>query len=122
MNLLKKIWLSCLLIFSIIAINYTAQARGGSTKYLSCTNTSYGTQLGGVYLEYNPTTTRTGQADTYAMYTSEDCVYAGAGRTNSSAIVGGEIARAADNAVVGAITNRITLQWRWQLILILQAI
>ncbi len=107
MNLLKKLWLSCLLIFSIIAINYTAQARGGKTKYLSCTNTSYGTQLGGVYLEYNPTTTRTGNADTYAMYTSEDCVYAGAGRTNSSAIVGGEIARAAANAVVGAITNRI---------------
>ena len=46
-------------------------------------------------------------AQTYGMYTSTDCVY-GAGLTSSSAIVGGEIARAAANAVVGAVTNRIS--------------
>ena len=28
----------------------------------------------------------------YGVYTGTDCVYAGGGRTNSSAIVGGEIA------------------------------
>ena len=42
------------------------------------------------------------------MYTSTDCIYGGAGRTNSSAIIGGEIARAAANAVVGAVSTRIT--------------
>ena len=47
-------------------------------------------------------------ANTYGMYTSTDCIYSGAGLTNSSAIVGGEIARAAANAVVGAVTNRIS--------------
>ena len=37
-----------------------------------------------------------------------DCAYSGAGRTNSSAIVGGEIARSAANAVVGAVSGRLS--------------
>ncbi len=37
-----------------------------------------------------------------------DCVYSGGGRTNSSAIVGGEIARSAANAVVGAVSGRLS--------------
>ena len=61
-----------------------------------------------IYLQLNPLTTGNGQAQTYGMYTSTDCIYGGAGLTNSSAIVGGEIARAAANAVVGAVTNRIS--------------
>ena len=44
----------------------------------------------------------------YGVYTGLDCVYSGAGRTNSSAIVGGEIARAAANAVVGAVSQRLS--------------
>ncbi len=34
--------------------------------------------------------------------------YSGGGRTNSSAIVGGEIARSAANAVVGAVSGRLS--------------
>ena len=44
----------------------------------------------------------------YGVYVGLDCVYSGAGRTNSSAIVGGEIARAAANAVIGAVSNRLS--------------
>jgi hypothetical protein len=42
------------------------------------------------------------------MYTGEDCVYSGAGLTNSSVIVGGEIARAAANSIVGAVSGRLS--------------
>ena len=44
----------------------------------------------------------------YGVYTGLDCVYSGGGRTNSSAIVGGEIARSAANAVVGAVSGRLS--------------
>ena len=50
-----------------------------------------------------------------------DCVYSGAGRTNSSAIVGGEIARSAANAVVGAVSGRLSAAMN-MLILIQQLI
>ena len=107
MNLIKKLWLVGLFLMSTLAINYKANA-AASTYGVSCSNTSYGTQLGDIYLQLNPLTTGNGQAQTYGMYTSTDCIYGGAGLTNSSAIVGGEIARAAANAVVGAVTNRIS--------------
>ena len=48
------------------------------------------------------------QHTSYGVYTGLDCVYSGAGRTNSSAIVGGEIARSAANAVVGAVSQRLS--------------
>jgi hypothetical protein len=36
-----------------------------------------------------------------------DCLYAGAGKTNGTAVVAGDVARNAVNAIVGAVTNRI---------------
>jgi hypothetical protein len=42
------------------------------------------------------------------MYTGEDCVYSGAGRTNSSVIVGGELARAAANSIIGSVSGRLS--------------
>ena len=44
----------------------------------------------------------------YGVYTGLDCAYSGGGRTNSSAIVGCEIARAAANAVIGAVSGRLS--------------
>jgi len=44
----------------------------------------------------------------YGIYTGEDCAYSGAGRTNSSVIVGGEIARAAANSIIGAVNERLS--------------
>ena len=60
---------------------------------------------------YVTATNAVGESSTvtaYGVYTGLDCAYAGAGRTNSSAIVGGEIARLAANAVVGAVTGRLS--------------
>ena len=106
MNLIRNLFLLCLFMLSTVGIQFKANA-AASLYGLSCTNTAYGTQLGGVYLEKATLTTLKGDQNTYGMYTSTDCVYGGAGRTNSSAIVGGEIARAAANAVVGAVSSRL---------------
>ena len=90
---------------SFVALNMKVHAVNtiSSGDYgLSCTNSMYGTQLGSFYISAN-------DADkSYGMYTGEDCVYAGAGRTNSSVIVGGEIARAAANSIVGAVSGRLS--------------
>jgi hypothetical protein len=107
MNLIRKLMLMCLFVLSTLAIQHKAHS-ATSLYGVSCTNTSYGTQLGAIYLESAVLTTLLGHGNTYGMYTSTDCVYSGAGRTNSSAIVGGEIARAAANAVVGAVTGRLS--------------
>ena len=73
---------------------------------MSCKNDAYGIQHGTAYLTagfyYNGTVTN------YGVYVGLDCAYAGAGKTNSSAIVGGEIARSAANAVVGAVSQRLS--------------
>jgi len=74
---------------------------------LSCTNDAYGTQHGTNYVTANAGTSSS-TISTYGVYTGLDCAYAGAGRTNSSAIVGGEIARLAANAVIGAVTGRLS--------------
>ena len=73
---------------------------------LSCTNLAYGTQVSSLYLLAEQSTS--GEFELYGVYTGLDCAYSGGGRTNSSAIVGGEIARAAANAVVGAVSGRLS--------------
>ena len=40
-------------------------------------------------------------------YVGRDCLYAGAGKTNGTAVVAGDVARNAVNAIVGAVSNRI---------------
>ena len=65
-------------------------------------------QGGSNYLQANSTLELTGAIGAYGVYSGLDCAYAGAGRTNSSAIVGGDIARLAANAVVGAVTGRLS--------------
>ena len=49
MNLIKKLWLIGLFLMSTLAINFKAHA-AASTYGVSCTNTSYGTHLGGVFI------------------------------------------------------------------------
>ena len=56
MILIRNALLLCLFAFSTIAIQFKANA-AASLYGVSCTNTSYGTQLGGRYLELNPLTT-----------------------------------------------------------------
>jgi hypothetical protein len=72
---------------------------------MSCTNTAYDGSLSSNYLIAGGQDTSVGA---YGVYTGNDCIYAGAGRSNSSAIVGGEIARAAANSIIGAVNGRLT--------------
>lgn len=114
MNILNKIMLLGVMILSFLAFNMKAYANpvAKNGDYgLSCTNDAYGAQLGTGYISAgNNARTKVVGALTgaYGVYVGLDCVYSGAGRTNSSAIVGGEIARAAANAVVGAVSQRLS--------------
>ncbi|MDA9708436.1 autotransporter outer membrane beta-barrel domain-containing protein, partial [Alphaproteobacteria bacterium] len=82
------------------------RAYSAGTYGLSCTNLAYGTQVSSLYLLAEQSTS--GEFELYGVYTGLDCAYSGGGRTNSSAIVGGEIARSAANAVVGAVSGRLS--------------
>jgi hypothetical protein len=110
MNFLKKIIMFGVMSVSLIALNMKANAATTSSSGdygLSCTNDAYGGHVA---------QTTDGQTNgylnngdlSYGIYTGEDCAYSGAGRTNSSVIVGGEIARAAANAIIGAVNGRLS--------------
>ena len=104
MNFLKKTLILALISISALVLNSRAYSAG--TYGLSCTNLAYGTQVSSLYLLAEQSTS--GEFELYGVYTGLDCAYSGGGRTNSSAIVGGEIARAAANAVVGAVSGRLS--------------
>ena len=111
MKIFNKVVMLALMAISVIALNMKAQANpvSASGDYgLSCTNLAYGTQHGGVYISNgNISSTSEAVGGGYGVYVGLNCAYSGGGRTNSSAIVGGEIARAAANAVIGAVSNRL---------------
>jgi len=106
MKFFRNFIILALMSISALVLNSRAYAYGDYG--ISCTNEAYGTQLG---TNYVTATNAAGESNTfkaYGVYSGLDCAYAGAGRTNSSAIVGGEIARAAANAVIGAVTGRLS--------------
>ena len=88
------------------ALVLSSKAYSANDYSMSCTNTAYDGSLSSEYLRAEADTTQSFRV--YGVYTGLDCVYSGGGRTNSSAIVGGEIARSAANAVVGAVTGRLS--------------
>jgi len=90
---------------SILSLN--SRAFAASTYGMSCTNVAYDGKLSSDYLQKSDNNT-TSVVSSYGVYTGTDCVYAGAGRSNSSAIVGGEIARAAANSIIGAVNSRLS--------------
>jgi hypothetical protein len=98
MNFFKNFLVLGLLALSALVLNSRAYAYGDYG--LSCTNDAYGIHL------YTDSVTVSG-AD-YGIYSGLDCAYSGGGRTNSSAIVAGEVARLAANAVIGAVTGRLS--------------
>ena len=104
MNFIKKTLVLALISLSALVLNSRAYSAGDYS--LSCTNLAYGTQLSTLY--YQATSDTTQGVTVYGVYTGLDCAYSGGGRTNSSAIVGGEIARSAANAVVGAVSGRLS--------------
>ena len=112
MRILTKIMLLGVMLGSFLVLSMKSYANPSAANGdygLSCTNTAYGAQHGGRYIAAGNEAVGDSSATTaYGVYVGLDCVYSGAGRTNSSAIVGGEIARAAANAVVGAVSQRLS--------------
>jgi len=102
-------------------------ANAAGTYSISCKNNAYGMQLGSDYTQiayvYNAAAanTITGQdADAYLImgnddhaqaYVGNDCLYAGSADTNGTAVVAGDVARLAVNAIVGAVSNRIDMAY-----------
>ena len=114
MKILTKIMLLVVMFISFLVFNmktYANPSAANGDYGLSCTNTAYGAQNGAAYIKAGNSSAGTGASSgqsAYGVYVGLDCVYSGAGRTNSSAIVGGEIARAAANAVIGAVSQRLS--------------
>ena len=118
MRLIKNLVLLALgaFLFSTIALENKLEA--ASYYGLSCTNKAYGTQHSTTSSLYIQSYATLGSSDVYnnntdgtgiRTYLGRGCLYAGAGLTNSSAIVSGDVARSAANAIVSAITSRISV-------------
>ena len=92
------------------------ESKAANTYSISCTNDAYGTQHGGEYItqSYVKVQIAAGQyvdlldhTNAGGNYVGRDCLYAGAGKTNGPAVVAGDVARNAVNAIIGAVSNRI---------------
>ncbi len=128
MKLIKKSFFLVLGVLFISTFMLEKKLQAISYYGLSCTNKAYGIQHVGV-----DTTVSGGYAAAYinmaidfdavtklgrrtsnhnatgggGTYLGQDCLYSGAGLTNSSAIVSGDVARSAANAIVGGVTQRL---------------
>lgn len=101
-------------------------ANAAGTYSISCKNDAYGMQLGSDYtaaayvyvgVGAGNATSSSVLADQYLIrgnvgaYVGNDCLYAGAADTNGTAVVAGDVARLAVNAIVGAVSNRIDMAY-----------
>jgi len=127
---LIRILTAALLAVMVIAPFLINAASAAGTYNISCKNDAYGMQLGSDY---------TNQAYVYShydfgyvvnaseqyliggpnaghqeAYVGNDCIYAGASDTNGTAVVAGDVARLAINAIVGAVSNRIDMAYAAQ--------
>ena len=122
MNFIKKLGYLVLGLAAIGSITIGKSVHAVSYYGLSCTNLAYGTQHsnGFTYIQsYVATQGKNGKGTLgtdevfgdsggIAHYLGRDCLYAGAGLTNSAAIVSGDVARHAANAIIGSINQRIS--------------
>jgi len=117
MNFIKKIGFLVLGLAILGSITVGKSVHAASYYGLSCTNLAYGTQNsdGFTYIQgYNTVSSGLGTDEVLgdsggiAHYLGRDCLYAGAGLTNSAAIVSGDVARHAANAIIGSINQRIS--------------
>ncbi len=126
MKLLKRLSFPGLGLLLLGVLSFGKSLHAVSYYGLSCTNLAYGTQLQGtngaigytnpyigLTIDFNAVTklgTRTSDGNTTGgggIYVGQNCIYAGAGLTNSSAIVSGDVARSAANAIVNAVSGRL---------------
>ena len=108
-------------------------ANAAGTYKISCKNDAYGMQLGSDYTQrayvYDASDSRAitssgvsgvGTNNSYLIteydqaYVGNDCLYAGSADTNGTAVVAGDVARLAINAIVGAVNNRIDMAYAAQ--------
>ena len=121
---LKRFLTSTLMaIMTTVAMFSINAANAAGTYKISCKNNAYGMQLGSDYTAvayvYSGLMTATNAnkiANQYLIqgteaYVGNDCIYAGSGDTNGTAVVAGDVARMAINAIVGAVTNRIDMAY-----------
>jgi len=130
MKLIRIITVSFVALATLIAFNLNVASAAG-TYGISCNNNAYGMQLGTDYTQqayvYNAfkagglqnngiddgnTYLIGGSEDSYKQaYVGNDCIYSGAADTNGTAVVAGDVARLAVNAIVGAVQNRIDMAY-----------
>jgi hypothetical protein len=132
MKLLRIISVALVAVFTLVTTNMSVSNAAG-TYGISCKNDAYGMHLGSDYTNvayaYNALATKLTDGtnfsgDVYASYliggpggsftqayVGNDCIYSGAANTNGTAVVAGDVARLAVNAIVGAVTNRIDMAY-----------
>ncbi len=111
---LKRILTAAIVVVMTLGMFSLNTANAAGTYSISCKNDAYGMQLGADYtaVAYVYAGTKAGQATSIhndyiihgsgGAYVGNDCIYAGAGDTNGTAVVAGDVARLAVNAIVGA--------------------
>jgi len=127
---LKRFLTASLMALITTAMVFSINAASAAGTYgISCKNNAYGMQLGSHYTDvayvYNsvnkgangtPNASEQyligGPNDANAQaYVGNDCIYAGSADTNGTAVVAGDVARLAVNAIVGAVSNRIDMAY-----------
>ena len=130
---LKRILTAAIVVVMTLGMFSLNTANAAGTYSISCKNDAYGMQLGTDYTQVayvydsNATIGMTGNGlatlnsrvyliggpnDAHsAAYVGNDCIYSGAGDTNGTAVVAGDVARLAVNAIVGAVSNRIDMAY-----------
>jgi len=125
---LKRILTAALVVVMTLGMFSLNTANAAGTYSISCKNDAYGMQLGADYTArayvYNSANKGANGTPTIAeqylvvevneAYVGNDCIYAGAGDTNGTAVVAGDVARLAVNAIVGAVSNRIDMAYAAQ--------
>jgi len=130
---LKRFLTASLMAIITTAMVFSINAASAAGTYgISCKNDAYGMQLGSHYTDvayvYNAgavgvtaggTPTPSEQytiggpngSGHEGAYVGNDCIYAGSADTNGTAVVAGDVARLAINAIVGAVNNRIDMAY-----------
>ena len=112
-------------LVAVMSLGMFNIANAAGTYSISCKNDAYGMQLGSDYTAAayvyvgaaGGATSSSVLADQYLIrgdqgaYVGNDCLYAGSADTNGTAVVAGDVARLAVNAIVGAVSNRIDMAY-----------
>ena len=133
MKLLRFISVALVAVFTAVTFNMNVANAAGTYK-ISCKNDVYGMHQGADYTTvmyiYNSSTGAdavgvvsgsTGNSNTLDQYINDaaageayvgnDCIYSGSADTNGTAVVAGDVARIAVNAIIGAVSNRIDMAY-----------